>query len=75
MPFVTWSELAAKLRDDYASGNWRTKSYDFDGMKKEFFSPVDFLKVLKDVEARAVAESAEADLGAGFRTCARAGDR
>jgi hypothetical protein len=72
MAFTSWSDLAAKLRNDYASGDWRTKSYDFDGMRKEFFSPAEFLKVLADVEGRAAAEQ---DSGLVLRTSARAGDR
>ncbi|MDR2075604.1 MAG: hypothetical protein LBP61_01530 [Desulfovibrio sp.] len=71
MPFTTWSNLEAKMRDDYASGKWRTKSYDFDGMRKEFFTPAEFLKVFSDVEARAAAEQGDYCT----RTCARAGDR
>jgi hypothetical protein len=73
MAFTSWSELAVKLRNDYASGNWRTKSYDFDGMKREFFSPDEMRKMLADVEARAAAE--QLDDGFVYRTTARAGDR
>jgi hypothetical protein len=72
MPFTTWSDLAAKLRNDYASGDWRTKSYDFDGTHKEFFSPAEFLKVLADVEARAKEEQQD---GGVWRTCARSSER
>lgn len=58
MPFSTWSDLARKMRDDLASGGWRTKSYDIDGMRKEFFSPQEFLQMLEFVERRAAEESA-----------------
>lgn len=56
MAFSTWSSLAAKMRNDLASGNWRTKSYDIDGMQKEFFEPREFLRMLEYVENRAAAE-------------------
>lgn len=60
MAFTTWSVLAKKMRDDLASGNWRTKSYDFDGMKKEFVSPEEFYQMLLKIENRASEEEAEA---------------
>lgn len=56
MAFTTWSEVAARMRNDLASGGWRTKSYDLDGMRKEFFSPQEFLDMLNYVERRAAEE-------------------
>jgi hypothetical protein len=75
MAFSTWSELLVKMRDDYASGNWRTKSYDFDGVRKEFVSPDEFFKVLRQIENRAAAEQAEDTGGVTYRTSARASNR
>ena len=56
---ATWSSLAAKMRNDLASGNWRTKSYDIDGMQKEFFEPREFLRMLEYVENRAAIENSD----------------
>lgn len=58
MAFSTWADMAAKMRDDLAKGQWRVKSYTIDGVQREFISPAEFLKVLEDVEARARAEFA-----------------
>jgi hypothetical protein len=71
MAFTTWSELAAEIRADLASKKWRTKSYEFDGMRREFVSPVEILKWLAYVESRADGEK-----GGEYylRTCARAAD-
>lgn len=71
MASFTWSEMAAKMRDDLAKGNWRTKSYDIDGMKKEFFSPDEFLKMLAYVENRAANEN----VGLSLRTSLRGANR
>lgn len=59
MPFSTWSQLLSKMRDDLATGNWRKKSYDIDGMKTEFFSPEEFMKMFLFVEKRAAEESSD----------------
>jgi len=69
--FTSWSDLARRMRNDLATGDWRTKSYDMDGIHKEFFSPEEFLKMLTHVENRAAGESGDYPL----RTNARAGDR
>ena len=69
--FTSWSELARNMRNDLASGSWRTKSYDFDGMRREFFAPEEFLKMMAYVESRATDEAE----GYTLRTNARAGDR
>lgn len=71
MAFSTWSDLRKKMLDDLASGNWRTKSYDFDGMRKEFFSPEEFLRMLDVVERRAAEEYEQPS----FRTIARGANR
>ena len=76
MAFTTWSDLAAKMRNDLASGNWRTKSYDFDGMKKEFVSPEEFYQMLVKIEDRAAAEQADASgTGTPMRTSLRGMNR
>ncbi len=72
MPFTTWADLAAKMRDDLASGNWRTESYEFDGMKKKYRTADDFWRDYDEVERRAVLEE---NGGPCLRTVARAGDR
>ena len=58
MAFSNWSDLAAKMRDDLAKGQWRVKSYSIDGVQREFISPAEFLNVLGEIEARAKAEAA-----------------
>ncbi len=70
--FTSWANLYRSMLNDLASGNWRTKSYDFDGMRKEFVSPQDFRDMLAWVKNEA-AEEATSDLT--LRTNARAGDR
>lgn len=69
--FTSWTDLQRQMRNDLASGSWRTKSYDFDGMRKEFVSPEEFLKMLAYVDNQAADESSDYTL----RTNARAGDR
>lgn len=69
--FTSWSDLHKSMLDDLASGNWRTKSYDFDGMRKEFFAPDEFLRMLSFVQDKAAGESE----GCALRTSLRAGDR
>ena len=59
MAFTTWSDLAVKLRNDLATGNWRRKSYDVDGIRTEFVSPQEFMALLTDVERRAAEESSD----------------
>ncbi len=44
------------MRDDLAAGNWRMKSYDMDGMRREFVSPQEFLQMLDYAERRAAEE-------------------
>ena len=56
MAFSTWSELAQKMCNDLAQGNWRTKPYNFGGMKEKFFTPEEFLTMLEYVERRASGE-------------------
>jgi hypothetical protein len=72
MSFSTWSDLVRKMRDDFAKGNWRTRSYDFDGVRKEFVSPKEFFEMLAIVEARA---EGEASGGPSLRTSARGMNR
>lgn len=69
--FISWTDLYKSMLNDLASGNWRTRSYDFDGMRKEFFSPEEFLKMLSHVKATADGESGDYPT----RANARAGDR
>ena len=71
MAFSTWSKLAAKMRDDLASGNWRTKSYDIDGIQKEFFEPREFLRMLEYVENRAAAEDSSYSTRVSMRSAER----
>lgn len=71
MPFSTWSDLLAKMRNDLATGNWRKKSYDIDGMKTEFFSPEEFLKMYAFVEKRAVEESSDYCASVSMRSRSR----
>ena len=70
--FTSWGDLYKSMLNDFASGNWRTKSYDFDGMRKEFVSPQEFRDMLAWVKSEA---SEEAASGLTLRTVARAGDR
>ena len=39
MAFTSFRDTLERMRNDLASGNWRVKSYDIDGMQREFFSP------------------------------------
>lgn len=71
MAFSTWSDLHTKMLNDFASGNWRTKSYDFDGMRKEFVSPKEFLETLEYVKRQAASEEGSFPL----RTIARGANR
>ena len=63
-----------RMRNDLASGSWRVKSYDIDGMQREFFSPADFMQMLDYVERKAADEAAH-DTGYCPRTVVRSGDR
>ena len=71
MPFSTWSQLLSKMRDDLATGNWRKKSYDIDGMKTEFFSPDEFLKMFLFVEKRAAEECSDYCASVSMRSANR----
>lgn len=57
MASKTWSELYQQMREDLVTGNWRTKSYEFDGIKTEYISPKDFLDALDRIEQKAREES------------------
>lgn len=57
MADLTYSELAQKMRQDMARGSWRIKSYEIDGIRREFASASDFLEVLRFVEQRAAEET------------------
>ena len=71
MAFTTWADLYKKMLDDFASGSWRTKSYDIDGVRKEFFAPSEFREMLAMVESRAAAEQTNVPT----RTVARGANR
>lgn len=73
--FTSWSDLYRDMLNDLASGNWRTKSYNFDGMQKEFVSLQEFRDMLSWVKPQASEEAADANGGVPLRTVARAGDR
>ena len=53
MAFTSFRDTLERMRNDLASGNWRVKSYDIDGMQRDFFSPAEFLQMLYDVERKA----------------------
>ncbi|MFH1060392.1 MAG: hypothetical protein V1797_17145 [Pseudomonadota bacterium] len=59
--FTTWSALAATMRDDLASGNWRTvSSYSLSGPVSQtitYRNFDEFLKLLAFVEGRAAEEA------------------
>ncbi len=71
MAFTTWTALRDDMRADFASGDWRTKSYAVGDSRVEYHTPQDFLAALEFVEARAASE------GQKFygRTYARNGGR
>ena len=46
MAFTSFRDTLERMRNDLASGNWRVKSYDIDGMQREFFSPAEFMQML-----------------------------
>lgn len=57
MAFTTWSDLLAQLKNDWASGNFLTKSYSADGTTRECRSVSEFMDLLKEVERRASMEN------------------
>ena len=58
MAFTSFRDTLERMRNDLASGNWRVKSYDIDGMQREFFSPAEFMQMLDYVERKAADEAA-----------------
>lgn len=52
-----YQDLLKQLQEDFKSGDWRVKSYNQDGMQREFVSPDEFLKMLQTVERKAAEES------------------
>ena len=73
MAFTSFRDTLERMRNDLASGNWRVKSYDIDGMQREFFSP-EFMQMLDYVERKAADEAAR-DTGYRPRTVVRSADR
>ena len=74
MAFTSFRDTLERMRNDLASGNWRVKSYDIDGMQREFFSPAEFMQMLDYVEHKAADEAAR-DTGYRPRTVVRSADR
>ena len=74
MAFTSFRDTLERMRNDLASGNWRVKSYDIDGMQREFFSPAEFMQML-DYEERKAADEAARDTGYRPRTVVRSADR
>ena len=74
MAFTSFRDTLERMRNDLASGNWRVKSYDIDGMQREFFSPAEFMQMLDYVERKAADEAAR-DTGDRPRTVVRSADR
>ena len=74
MAFTSFRDTLERMRNDLASGNWRVKSYDIDGMQREFFSPAEFMQMLDYVERKAADEAARAT-GYRPRTVVRSADR
>ena len=74
MAFASFRDTLERMRNDLASGNWRVKSYDIDGMQREFFSPAEFMQMLDYVERKAADEAAR-DTGYRPRTVVRSADR
>ena len=74
MAFTSFRDTLERMRNDLASGSWRVKSYDIDGMQREFFSPADFMQMIDEVEREAAGEAAH-DTGYCPRTVVRSGDR
>ena len=70
MAFTSFRDTLERMRNDLASGNWRVKSYDIDGMQREFFSPAEFMQMLDYVERKAAR-----DTGYRPRTVVRSADR
>lgn len=52
-----YQDVLKQLQDDFKTGNWRVKSYNQDGMQREFVSPDEFLKMMQTVERKASEES------------------
>lgn len=74
MAFTSFRDTLERMRNDLASGNWRVKSYDIDGMQREIFSPAEFMQMLDYVERKAADEAAR-DTGYCPRTVVRSADR
>ncbi len=70
MAFTTWTDLYQRLKDDISSGNWSVKSYEIDGVRREFRGFSEFMMFFREVEQRAQAE-AEAGQAPRGRTYAR----
>ena len=64
MAFTSFRDTLERMRNDLASGNWRVKSYDIDGMQREFFSPAEFMQMLDYVERKAADEACNQALNA-----------
>ncbi len=64
MAFTTWTALKNQMLDDLASGNWRHVSeYSFSSGPSsrsfKFRALEEFMKLLREVEARAAEETAD----------------
>jgi len=69
--FVSWSDLAAQMRGDLASGSWRIASYMIEGQQTTYRTFDEFRRALEYAELRAAQETGAA-VG---RTYARQGGR
>ena len=70
MAFTTWTDLYQRLKDDLSGGSWSVKSYEIDGVRREFRGFSEFMMLFREAEQRAQAE-AEAGQAPRGRTYAR----
>ena len=75
MAFTSWTALLVELKNDLASGMWRTKRYSVEGgTEKEYRTHADFMTMFREVEHRATLETQNTAAPIG-RAYARGGSR
>jgi hypothetical protein len=57
MSFSSWSALVADVKDALASGDWRTREFDIDGLRRSFSSLKETTDFLEYCEYRAQREA------------------
>lgn len=66
-----WASLKTSLETDLATGNWRTQSYQVQGLARTFHSLDDFMKFYDWVAGKAADETAVAAAGGSSTVAGR----